>query len=54
MDISLSNPKTFLPLLLFIGLFFVIVGFSAPIYTVAGGMIIILAIGLWVLKNLMT
>jgi uncharacterized membrane protein len=51
MSLSLSNPKTFLALLLFIGLLFVLIGFTMPAYTLYGGLLIAVAIGLWILKN---
>jgi hypothetical protein len=64
MPLELSNPKTFLALLLFIGFVFVLIGVGwsgiastlanvpNPEPYVAGGVLImILAVGLWIMVN---
>jgi hypothetical protein len=50
-SLELGNPKHFLPLLLFIGLLLILIGLTAPMYTLYGGLLIAVAVGLWALKN---
>jgi hypothetical protein len=53
--LSLSNPKTFLPLLLFIGFVFTLFGIgwdsitADPSFAVFGGFIMFVAVLLWIL-----
>ncbi|MGA3192720.1 MAG: hypothetical protein ABSD73_09460 [Candidatus Bathyarchaeia archaeon] len=57
MGINLENPKTFLPLLLFIGFVFSLIGLGLWTWTSNAGLVIVgyltmmLAVFLWVLIN---
>jgi hypothetical protein len=57
MSLNLSNPKTFLPLLLFIGFVFALIGIGWQSITAdsriifMGGLTMSLAIFLWILFN---
>ena len=53
MSIELSNPKTFLALLLFIGFVFILysIGSNNPDWMFLGGFIMLVAVVLWILSN---